>query len=120
MSLHMKNESIESVVEFAGDCVADGCYTPSNCISPQKVAIIIPYKNRAQQLVTLLTYMHALLQRQQIEYCIFLSEQYDNGRFNKGLLMNAMFAEAQKVKNFDCFIFHDVDLIAQDDRNFYL
>ena len=33
--------------------------------------------------------------------------------------MNAAFKEAWKIADFDCFIFHDVDLIPEDDRNMY-
>jgi beta-1,4-galactosyltransferase 6 len=33
--------------------------------------------------------------------------------------MNAAFKEALKHTHFDCFIFHDVDLIPENDRNFY-
>lgn len=40
--------------------------------------------------------------------------------FNKARIMNIAFVTALK-KNpyFDCFVFHDVDLIPEDDRNMY-
>lgn len=37
----------------------------------------------------------------------------------RGLLMNVGFKEAINDSNFDCFIFHDVDLLPEDDRNLY-
>lgn len=33
--------------------------------------------------------------------------------------MNIGFVEAMKIRPFDCFIFHDVDLLPEDDRNLY-
>ena len=36
-------------------------------------------------------------------------EQTGKEKFNRGALMNIGFLEANKVDNFDCFVFHDVD-----------
>ena len=33
--------------------------------------------------------------------------------------MNAGYVEAKKLLQFDCVVFHDVDMIPEDDRNFY-
>lgn len=33
--------------------------------------------------------------------------------------MNVGFFEAMKIRPFDCFIFHDVDLLPEDNRNLY-
>lgn len=41
------------------------------------------------------------------------------GPFNRAMLMNIGFVEALKLYNYDCFVFHDIDLIPEDDRNLY-
>ena len=43
-------------------------------------------------------------------------EQSKEEHFNRGILMNIGFVEALKMENFNCFIFHDVDLLTEDDR----
>jgi hypothetical protein len=34
--------------------------------------------------------------------------------------MNIGFLESLKFNDFDCFMFHDVDLLPEDERNLYL
>jgi hypothetical protein len=50
-------------------------------------------------------------------YCLDFQEK--NIRFNRALLMNVGFVEAMKQYDYQCFIFHDVDLLPEDDRNLY-
>ena len=35
------------------------------------------------------------------------------------MMMNVGFVEASKLVDFDCFVFHDIDLLPEDDRNIY-
>ena len=39
--------------------------------------------------------------------------------FNRGMLFNVGVKEAMKDKEYDCFALHDVDLIAENQRNSY-
>ena len=49
----------------------------------------------------------------------FLFVKIINVTFNRALLFNIGFLEAMKHYSWECFIFHDVDLIPEDDRNVY-
>lgn len=60
-----------------------------------------------------------MLTRQQLDYGIFVIEQAENETFNRAKLMNVGYMEANKIYNWQCFIFHDVDLLPEDDRNLY-
>lgn len=97
-----------------------GQWAPESCVSYQKVAVIIPYRNRLHHLRILLNRLHPLLHKQQIDYRIFLVEQAGNDKFNRGKLMNVGFMEALKYDKYDCFVFHDADLIPEHDRNIYM
>lgn len=56
-----------------------------------------------------------MLMMQQIEYGIYVVEQTFDQEFNRGALLNIAFKEALKMKAWDCFIFHDIDMIPFDD-----
>lgn len=96
-----------------------GWYKPQECNARDRVAIVIPYRDRATHLPVFLKNIHPFLMKQQIEYGIFIVEQISDGLFNRAAIMNVGFIEALKLNNWDCFIFHDIDLIPMDDRNLY-
>ena len=96
--------------------VENGCYKPKNCDSTEILSILIPYRNRPEQLDELLVYLHSFLINQQRHYCIYVIEQSIEKAFNRGALLNIGFNISQKS---DCYITHDVDLIPIDPRNLY-
>ncbi|CAM4499901.1 hypothetical protein PO909_014912 [Leuciscus waleckii] len=99
--------------------VMGGRYKPSDCVALQKVALIIPFRNRDEHLKYWLHYLHPILQRQQLDYGIYVIQQEGQETFNRAKLLNVGYAEALKEYDYDCFIFSDVDIIPMDDRNTY-
>lgn len=53
----------------------DGRYLPPDCIPRYQVAIIVPYRNRFEHLNIFLRNIHPFLQKQQLDYTIFVVEQ---------------------------------------------
>ncbi|XP_043936413.1 beta-1,4-galactosyltransferase 3-like [Protopterus annectens] len=96
-----------------------GRYSPKDCKYVQKTAIIIPFRNREAHLTHFLYHMHPFLQRQQLNYGIYIIHQAGNFTFNRAKLLNVGFKEAMNEENWDCLYFHDVDLLPEDDRNTY-
>ena len=109
-------ESMEKTYKFLH---LGGRYKPQNCRARHRVAIIVPYRDREDHLRTFLYNMHSFLPRQQVDYGIFIVEQDGSGPFNRAMLLNVGAAEALKSYDYQCFIFHDVDLLPEDDRNLY-
>lgn len=100
--------------------VAKGRYHPVECSALQHVAILIPHRNREKHLLYLLQHLHPFLQRQQLDYGIYVIHQAGNTKFNRAKLLNVGYLEALKEANWDCFIFHDVDLVPENDFNIYM
>ena len=97
-----------------------GRYKPAGCIPRHKIAIIVPHRNREPHLRQFLKFIHPIMTRQQADYTVFVVQQAGTEIFNKAKLLNIGYREALKVdSSFDCFIFHDVDLLAENDRNLY-
>lgn len=83
------------------------------------MAIIIPFRHRHEHLKHWLYYLHPILQRQQLDYGVYVINQDGEGIFNRAKLMNVGYVETLKEYNYTCFVFSDVDLVPMDDRNLY-
>uniref|UniRef100_A0A183SQD4 Glyco_transf_7N domain-containing protein n=1 Tax=Schistocephalus solidus TaxID=70667 RepID=A0A183SQD4_SCHSO len=97
-----------------------GVWNPVNCRAQQTVAIIMPFRDRYDNLTVFLKHIHPFLRHQKIAYTIFVVEQRGQTLFNRASLLNVGFIEAMKRFNYSCLIFHDVDLLPEDDRNLYM
>jgi len=111
--------NISSIVFENKEVLVGGEWSPLNCSSRHNVALVVPYRDRLKQLAVFLRHIHPFLRRQDIHYRIYIINQVDQHLFNRAMLMNVGFAEAMKDFPWDCCIFHDVDLLPEDDRNLY-
>ncbi|CAF0905588.1 unnamed protein product [Brachionus calyciflorus] len=119
-STNLNSNLTEDALKFFSNIDSGGQYEPKHCLANSRVGIIVPYRDREENLKIFLYHMHPLLQRQEIKYTIFVVEQINSDKFNKGKLMNSAFVEViNKTKDFDCVVFHDVDLLPTDDLNLY-
>ncbi|XP_055916329.1 beta-1,4-N-acetylgalactosaminyltransferase bre-4 [Eupeodes corollae] len=113
-------ESLDFVQQrLSSTVMMGGWYRPTNCIAKFRVAIIVPFRDRYAHLSIFLKNLHPFLMKQNIEYRIFVIEQTNGKLFNRAALMNIGYLEALKLLPWDCFIFHDVDLLPLDERNLY-
>lgn len=107
-------------VENENKAVTEGEYKPSDCKARHSVAILIPHRNREKHLLYLLHNLHPFLQRQQLHYAIYIIHQAGDATFNRAKLLNVGYLEAIKDFSWECFIFHDVDLVPENDHNLYI
>lgn len=121
IDIDVSYSSLESIEQrFQGRLEPGGCFKPTECQQQNnRVAIIIPYRDRVAHLSIFLKNIHPFLMKQQADYGVFVVEQFGADLFNRATLLNIGFLEARKLSHWDCFIFHDVDLIPLDDRNLY-
>ncbi|KAK3516574.1 hypothetical protein QTP70_021973 [Hemibagrus guttatus] len=109
-----------------------GHWKPKDCRPRWKVAVLIPFRNRHEHLPILFQHLAPMLQRQRLQFAFYVIEQlYSLPRsylscvqagtqpFNRAMLFNVGFREAMKDLEWDCVVFHDVDHIPENDRNYY-
>ena len=60
------------------ELTAGGRWRPADCASRQRVAVVVPFRDRLDHLLVFLRHIHPILQRQRLEYQIFVVEQVMN------------------------------------------
>ena len=78
-----------------------------------KLAIIVPFRDRQDHLDIFVPHMHSFLKDKGIDYTIFIAEQTDDRPFNYGKLCNVVVNEIGKQYTY--FAFHDIDMLPIDD-----
>jgi len=79
-----------------------------------KLGICIPYRNRESHLNELLPKLDKHLNKQGIDYCVYVGHQVDDKLFNRGAMKNVAAIKAME-DGCDYVAFHDVDMIPHDE-----
>lgn len=77
--------------------------------SVKKLALIVPFRDRFEELLQFVPHMNRFLNDQQIPHHIFIVNQADRFRFNRASLINVGYLFTKD--NFDYIAMHDVDLL---------
>lgn len=75
-----------------------------------KLGVVVPFRNRWEHLDTFTQCITKYLTDSGIDYRLIIVEQDDASAFNRGMLCNIGFLQAEKLKC-DYVIFHDVDML---------
>ena len=101
-------------------CHPGGSCHPASSLSLPRVTMVVPLRDREDQLAVFLPFMHNFLQRQRLNYTIVIVNQLSKSKFNRAKLMNIGHDQVMRLcPECSCFIFHDVDLIPTNNENLY-
>jgi hypothetical protein len=78
-----------------------------------KLGVIVPYRDRISQLGVFKRFMPYYLNKNKIDYNIFIIEQDGAKQFNRGALLNIGFKYALEHKC-DYVVFHDIDMLPSE------
>ncbi|NWQ60606.1 B4GT7 galactosyltransferase, partial [Neopipo cinnamomea] len=76
---------------------------------PHRLALLVPFRERFEELLAFVPYMHRFLSKKKIRHHIFILNQVDHFRFNRASLINVGFLESGN--DTDYIAMHDVDLL---------
>ncbi|XP_054747827.1 beta-1,4-galactosyltransferase 7 isoform X1 [Anastrepha obliqua] len=82
-----------------------------------KLAVLVPFRDRFEELLQFVPHLTKFLKRQDIEHKIFLLNQVDRYRFNRASLINVGFRFTSSV--YDYIAMHDVDLLPLNEALIY-
>ncbi|KAM7161477.1 beta-1,4-galactosyltransferase 7 isoform 2-T2 [Macrochelys suwanniensis] len=81
---------------------------------PHRLALLIPFRERFEELLAFVPHMHRFLSRKRIRHHIFVLNQVDHYRFNRASLINVGFLESGN--DTDYIAMHDVDLLPRNEE----
>lgn len=84
----------------------------------QRVAVLVPFRDRFEELLEFVPYLSSFLTQQGTRHKIYVLNQVDNYRFNRASLINAGFLEARM--ECDYVAMHDVDLLPANPELLYV
>jgi len=117
LAVDFKHIDMKVLKEKEASYVKDGGWlAPSDCKVKAHTALIVPFRNRESHLPILLHQILPIFYRQNQHFRVFVIEQSQNYTFNRGKLMNVGYREALRSFPYTCFVFHDVDLIPENDE----
>ncbi|KAL7395226.1 hypothetical protein ABVT39_012488 [Epinephelus coioides] len=80
---------------------------------PHKLALIVPFRERFDELLVFVPFMHTFLNKKKIRHKIVVINQVDHYRFNRASLINVGYLESGN--DTDYLAMHDVDLLPLND-----
>lgn len=83
--------------------IYNGQYMPEKTVPASSIAIIVPFRNREKHLLYFLNIMPKVLIAQKLHFKIYVVNQVDGHKFNRGALLNVGVQEAMKDFNWDCY-----------------
>ena len=75
VDMNLTSLNLNLSIKYGGEVERGGSWRPKDCNARKKVAFLIPFRNRWEQLNTFLNHMHPVFQSQQLSYRIFVIEQ---------------------------------------------
>ncbi|KAI4460438.1 beta-14-galactosyltransferase [Holotrichia oblita] len=85
--------------------------------SQHKLAVLVPFRDRFDELLQFAPYIHSFLDKQHINHNIFVLNQVDPYRFNRASLINVGYLYTSETH--DYIVMHDVDLLPLNDQLSY-
>ncbi|KAM9357295.1 beta-1,4-galactosyltransferase 7 [Symphorus nematophorus] len=92
-------------------CPADGQASMADDPSwgPHKLALVVPFRERFEELLVFVPFMHTFLNKKKIRHKILIVNQVDHYRFNRASLINV--GHLESGNDTDYLAMHDVDLL---------
>ncbi|GFS65880.1 beta-1,4-galactosyltransferase 7 [Nephila pilipes] len=101
-----------AISSLSSNCPQTAIYRTENeqdSWGPHRLAVIVPFRDRFEELLQFVPHIHHFLNKQKIRHTIYVINQVDKLRFNRASLINV--GHLLSRKDCDYLAMHDVDLL---------